>query len=82
MKVAPQNNELKGFFVIVIKKRCYMIVLVNYNIILVLHIFGVILKFWNSILDFGVQSQSNESKKASNHKEKQLTLDKYLCFSI
>jgi len=31
-----------------------MIVLVDYNIFLVLHIFGVILKFWNSILDFDI----------------------------
>jgi hypothetical protein len=82
MKVAPQNNELKGSFVIVLKKRCYMIVLVDYNIILVLHIFDVVLKFWNWILDFRVQSQSNEQNKTLNHKEKPLKLDKYLCFSI
>jgi hypothetical protein len=54
MGITPQNSELKGFFVIVIKKRCYMIVFVDYNIILVLHIFVVILKFWNSILDLDI----------------------------
>jgi hypothetical protein len=52
VKLIPQNVEVKGFFAIVTNKRCYTAILINYNIIFVLHIFGVIPKNW--ILDINI----------------------------
>ncbi len=45
---------MERFYAIVINERCYATILINYSIILALHIFGVIPKFWNRILDIDI----------------------------